>query len=225
MTLTEASVTSFPNQIRTLFAIILTTCAPSDPKDLWEKHKESLSDDILRNVRRQNSNEEIQFSPEIFNEALKLLEDKCIEINNKTLSEFGLPTPIRNNEDIFDKDLQRETEYNVEELHAYVEARKGSLTEDQKRAYDMIMEKVNKKSGGIIFLDAPGGTGKTFLLNILLAEIRSRKDIAFAVASSGIAATLLDGGRTAHSALKLPLNYNATDTPTCNIGKKSGKLT
>lgn len=87
------------------------------------------------------------------------------------------------------------------------------------------MEKVNKKSGGIIFLDAPGGTGKTFLLNILLAEIRSRKDIAFAVASSGIAATLLDGGRTAHSALKLPLNYNSTDTPKCNIGKKSGKLT
>jgi hypothetical protein len=27
-----------------------------------------------------------------------------------------------------------------------------------------------------------------------------------ALASSGIAATLLDGGRTAHSALKLPLN-------------------
>jgi len=33
---------------------------------------------------------------------------------------------------------------------------------------------------------------------------------------------LLEGGRTAHSALKLPLNVNHTKTPTCNIGKNSG---
>ena len=52
------------------------------------------------------------------------------------------------------------------------------------------------------FLDAPGGTGKTFLISLILAEIRSNNGIALAVALSGIAATLLDGGRTAHSALK-----------------------
>ncbi|GBP96299.1 Chimeric ERCC6-PGBD3 protein [Eumeta japonica] len=38
------------------------------------------------------------------------------------------------------------------------------------------------------------------------ATIRSEQKIALALASSGIAATLLEGGRTAHSALKLPLN-------------------
>ncbi|CAD6227169.1 GSCOCG00011939001-RA-CDS [Cotesia congregata] len=32
--LTEASLTNYPKQIRTLFAIILTTCAPSNPKEL-----------------------------------------------------------------------------------------------------------------------------------------------------------------------------------------------
>jgi len=79
------------------------------------------------------------------------------------------------------------------------------------------MQHVANESGGIIFLDAPGGTGKTFLLNLILAEIRSKNEIALAVASSGIASTLLDGGRTAHSALKLPLNVNHTKTPTCNI--------
>lgn len=42
------------------------------------------------------------------------------------------------------------------------------------------------------------------------------------MASSGIAATLLDGGRTAHSALKLPLNLHITDSPACKITKKSG---
>ena len=61
-----------------------------------------------------------------------------------------------------------------------------------------------------MFLDAPGGTGKIFLLNLLLAKIRMRRSIAIAVAFSGIAATLLDGGRTAHSSLKLTLNLTRT---------------
>ncbi|GBO37537.1 ATP-dependent DNA helicase PIF1, partial [Araneus ventricosus] len=76
---------------------------------------------------------------------------------------------------------------------------------------------------GIFFLDAPGGTGKTFLINLLLAKVRQRKEIALAVASSGIAATLLTGGRTAHSAFRLPLNLANTETPTCNISRNSGK--
>ncbi|RVE53092.1 hypothetical protein evm_002189 [Chilo suppressalis] len=57
-----------------------------------------------------------------------------------------------------------------------------------------------------IFLDAPGGTGKTFLMNLLLAQLCKDKVVALAVASSEITATLLCGGRTAHSVFKLPLN-------------------
>ncbi|GBP29212.1 ATP-dependent DNA helicase pif1 [Eumeta japonica] len=85
---------------------------------------------------------------------------------------------------------------------------------------------VDNNTGGLFFLDAPGGTGKTFVISLILATIRSRCDIALALASSGIAATLLDGGRTAHSALKLPLNLNTIDTPTCNISRSNamGKL-
>ncbi|XP_075444603.1 uncharacterized protein LOC142488115 [Ascaphus truei] len=67
------------------------------------------------------------------------------------------------------------------------------------------------------------GTGKTFLINLLLAEIRMEKNIALAIASSGIAATLMDGGRTVHSALKLPLNIANEENPTCNITKTSGQ--
>jgi len=40
-----------------------------------------------------------------------------------------------------------------------------------------------------------------------------------AFSSSGIAATLLDGGRTAHSALKLPLYMKINENPTCNLSK------
>ena len=69
------------------------------------------------------------------------------------------------------------------------------------------------------------GTGKTFLINLLLANIRSQNKIALAVASSGIAATLLEGGRTSHSAFKLPINLSHNETPMCNIKKGSGSAT
>lgn len=44
---------------------------------------------------------------------------------------------------------------------------------------------------------------------------------AFEYDSSGIAATLLEGGRTAHSALKLPMNLLTVDNPTCTMTKNS----
>ena len=46
------------------------------------------------------------------------------------------------------------------------------------------------------FLDAPGGTGKTFINNLLVAKVRFDRKIALTVASSGTAATLLEGGQT-----------------------------
>jgi len=58
-------------------------------------------------------------------------------------------------------------------------------------------------------------------MNLLLASVRMHTKIAISVASSGIAATLLDGGKTAHSAFKLPINLNFSKTPLCNISKQS----
>lgn len=66
------------------------------------------------------------------------------------------------------------------------------------------------------------GTGKTFLLNLLLASIRKNKEIAIAMASSRIASTLLDGGRTAHSTLKSLLDLYQKENPICGISKKTG---
>lgn len=65
-------------------------------------------------------------------------------------------------------------------------------------------------------------TGKTFLINILLATIKLTGSIAVGVASSGIAATLILNGRTAHSAFKLPLDLTmAGSSSVCNVSKNS----
>jgi hypothetical protein len=74
--------------------------------------------------------------------------------------------------------------------------------------------------GGVFFLDGPGGTGKTFVYKLLLAHVRSEQAVrpldeqrvALAVASSGLAATLLPGGTTAHSRFKIPIPVNRDST-------------
>ncbi|CAF1513734.1 unnamed protein product [Rotaria magnacalcarata] len=107
----------------------------------------------------------------------------------------------------------------VDEISNYQLANEPLLVPDQRAAYNAILNQIEKKAGGIIFLDAPGGTGKTFVINLLLAKIRHQSKIAIAVASSGIAATLLQGGRTAHSTLKLPLKFLENQTHVCSITK------
>ncbi|KIH54434.1 hypothetical protein ANCDUO_15421 [Ancylostoma duodenale] len=220
-TLSEACETCFPSQLRSLFAIIITSSAPSNPQCLWDKYKESLSENILRQHRRINPH--ANFCNEIFNQALILIEDQCILINSKTLLELGLSAPSRTGNELVQSEVLRERNYNVEELENFVQIHKPLLVDDQRKAYDAILTLVGSENGGIFFLDAPGGTGKTFLINLLLAEVRREDGIALAIASSGIASTLLDGGRTAHSALKLPLDLAHSENPVCNIGKNSGK--
>lgn len=93
------------------------------------------------------------------------------------------------------------------------------LTVEQRNVYQEIINAVYKNKGGMFFLYGYGGTGKTFMWNILGADIRSRGDIVLNVASSGIAALLLKGGRTAHSRFIIPIGVN--EFTTCQIGAGS----
>ena len=79
------------------------------------------------------------------------------------------------------------------------------MNANQRRFLDAALSAVRQGRPGQFFLDAPAGTGKTFCLNTLLAGVRGDGKIAIAVATSGIAAILLSGGRTFHSRFKAPL--------------------
>ena len=86
--------------------------------------------------------------------------------------------------------------------------------EDQKRAYDRIMKAVHSKHGErLFFLEGPGGCGKTFLYNTIIAQLRHEKRNVIACASTGIAALLLIGGSTAHRAFRIPEDVNRDMPP------------
>ncbi|XP_054727360.1 uncharacterized protein LOC129237018 [Anastrepha obliqua] len=168
-----------------------------------------MAEDILHQMRLRTSNADLQMKEEIHNEALILIEDMCLMLTNKVLTQIEVIAPNRLMHNSFDQELRREAQYDSKTLREIVDRTVPLLNEQQKCAYDTLMEVVHDETGGFYFLDAPGGTGKTFLLSLILATIRSQNGIALALASSDIAATLLEGGRTAHSA------------PTCNLSRNS----
>ena len=71
----------------------------------------------------------------------------------------------------------------------------------------------------MFFVDGLGGTGKTFLYKAILARVRSEGLIGIATATSGIAASILPGGRTVRSRFKVPITL--PENSTCSFGKQS----
>ena len=71
------------------------------------------------------------------------------------------------------------------------------------------MEKVdNNEPIKCFYLDGPEGSGKTYFYATLMAYIRGRGEIALPFATTGISATLLKAGRTAHSGFQsLSMNH------------------
>jgi len=89
------------------------------------------------------------------------------------------------------------------------------LNDDQRIAYETILNAVTNKEGKLFFVYCSGGTGKTFVWTTLLSRLRGQGKIVLAVASSRIASLLLLGGRIAHSRFKIPIDLH--NESTCNI--------
>ncbi|XP_076258517.1 uncharacterized protein LOC143195346 isoform X2 [Rhynchophorus ferrugineus] len=115
-TLNDAVISSHTHQIRTLFSIIISTCFPSNPIDLWMKYKDYMCDDILYQIRNRMGNPNIQISEEIYNEALISIEDMCLIMSNKLLIQLGLTAPNRPMHDAFNQELHRERLYDLNAL-------------------------------------------------------------------------------------------------------------
>ena len=95
----------------------------------------------------------------------------------------------------------------------------ASLNVKQREFYDRVVDAYSNSTPSMFYLDGPGGIGKSYVENVIITKVRSNGDIALAVASSGIAALLLEGGRTAHSRFKIPIDPDGTSF--CYISKQS----
>ncbi|XP_055944423.1 ATP-dependent DNA helicase pif1-like [Argiope bruennichi] len=141
--------------------------------------------------------------------------------SGKYPTDFGLPPPQRRGE--LSSEVVKELNYNTAVLEAQVSEMITRLLSEQRQIYETILNRVNSGEEGLLFLDAPEGKGKTFVLNLLLAQLRKDRNIALAVSSSGIAETLLNYGHIEYSIFELPLNLASEHTLTCNITKNNDR--
>jgi hypothetical protein len=150
--------------------------------------------------------------------ALHSLQDALAKFS-KTLKDFGLPTPsVAFDQLETNRLLEVKRDYNVEVLQAKVVMAIESLNDGQRAAYNGVIDAYAAHHAKVIFIDGPGGIGKTYIENLNLNIVRSHGDIALVVASSGIVALLLSGRQTTHSYLKIPIALDYTSF--CYIRKQ-----
>nr|XP_045087172.1 uncharacterized protein LOC109751715 [Aegilops tauschii subsp. strangulata] len=207
--LTEAEQWAMPCSLRRLFATILVHCEPGDVRGLWDRHFEPMSDDY-----RPSHTCPIEV------EQMVLLDIRgMLQSMGKDIADFSLPCI----DDAFDP-TEGEAREVIEESNIDFDINDtklaSSLNLEQRVAYDEILASVERADGGVFFVDGPGGTGKTFLYRALLSKVRSEGNIAIATATSGVAASIMPGGRTAHSRFKIPLSCD--DGASCTFTKQSG---
>ncbi|UYV73502.1 hypothetical protein LAZ67_10003841 [Cordylochernes scorpioides] len=201
-TINEATESKMPYQIRQLFAMICVFHSElKNPLYLWNKYKEFMTEDF---VHRNINNYE--------NQALLDIES-FFKAHGKTCANYNLPVPFAQDEIIM--------EYNQEEERILGNAYISNLNSQQKKIFDIVINSVenNAENQRLFCVDGPAGTGKTFLFQTLMCFLRGAGKIVLPCASTGIAATLLKGGRTYHSLFKLPIPLN--ETSIANFDKDS----
>ncbi|XP_062208999.1 uncharacterized protein LOC133910713 [Phragmites australis] len=207
--LTEAELFHMPPSLRRLFATILVFCEPCDVRGLWNKHREAMSEDY----RRINPCT-LAVQQMVLIDIRNMLQSMGKDIRSFPLSEIDEAHDTANG---VPREIFEESTIEIDHEHATLS---DSLNAEQRAVYDEILSAIDSDEGGVFFVDGPGGTGKTFLYKALLATIRGQEKIAVATATSGVAASIMHGGRTAHSRFKIPLNVD--DGAFCSFTKQSG---
>ncbi|XP_058733993.1 uncharacterized protein LOC131605682, partial [Vicia villosa] len=207
--------------LRKLFATLLISKQLSRPEDVWHKTWHYLGDDILHRQRLILQLPDLELSDDDIKSLVLQDLESFLQSNNRSLSDFPIMPQIdasltseSQNRLIYD-----ELNYDTQLLAIEHTQLMSTMTVEQRTVYDKIMARVEENKPGIFFLYGYGGTGKTYIWRAMSAALRSKADIVLTVASSGIAALLIPGGRTAHSRFSIPLDID--EYSTCGIDQNT----
>ena len=157
--LEEAAIHFFPNQLRQLFASILVEINPPNCLQLWMNFRDQISEDFLNDQRIGN------MSPErAYNLSLIVIEH-ILRKNGSTCQNFNLPMP---QPDAYDPVERVQRAFTTEQYQEFFDENLNRLNHDQKHVFDNITQAISNRNQQpkCFFLDGPGGTGKTFLIQV-----------------------------------------------------------
>jgi hypothetical protein len=206
-------------RLRHLFTTILLFCAPSEPHRLWYRYRQYICDDLRH--RLQILGLYHPSDDEIYDYGLYSVDKLLLESGHSLQDWPSMPTVQCEWEGHnVNTMIAEQLNYDRNSLRLFSDSHHPLLNQDQRDAYDRIIYSVQNRSGGMFMIDGHGGTGKTFLYKVICSKLRSDGAIVLCIASSGIAALLLPGGRTAHSMFKIPIENLSSDS-ICGISKDS----
>jgi chromosomal replication initiation ATPase DnaA len=90
------------------------------------------------------------------------------------------------------------------------------MNDGQRNVYDAILNVINAHEENTskyfppFFVEGKPGRGKTYVVDAIVSNVRSRALIALVVASSGLSASLYERGRTAHKVFRIPVTDVST---------------
>ena len=97
----EAISVAMPPQIRSLFVIILTHGLPQNPKVLWEKYRDHMSEDFRHKRTGRHRDPSVNdhgFTDDDYNDALLDIEKQLQSFPQSKTEDYNLPatrTPVR----------------------------------------------------------------------------------------------------------------------------------
>ena len=210
--------------LRQLFVDMIIFNKIRDAKGVYEEIKNDLSDDFVYHYGLDRERANLR--------ALLYIK-KMLRVEGKSLSDIGLPESSEEELDVMSNVVT--TDF----IHG-VQTNCGMLNPQQRLAVQVILLAVqrfhmrqhkvllsfspfieipdevrNKHTSNLIYLDGPAGSGKTFVYNTVIGILKCKGLTYTCVAPTGLAASLLDGGRTVHSKFKISLN--ADNATTANI--------
>jgi len=224
---------------RHLFAMALQHITITNRVQIWQPFGNSFCDDLSHLIgtgqvvipaHEADMDAELALDYGLYHSQQHLNE------YGKSLAEFGMPHPVLDWANmqgpvVGNVLVKEEVGYEKEQQRELAGMMRQQLNEEQVASFDKLVAAVERyeqdphreESQTALCLQGPAGTGKTFLYNCLCSHLRAQGKIVLCVASSGIAAQLLPGGRTAHSSFKIPLSNDVNAvcniTPNSNLGQ------
>ena len=192
-----------PGQLRCLLLVLALDGAPV--KTIFDKYEEQLSADFRQTMPHEAAR----------NAVLEYLFAGLIH-GGKNPLDYGLPQPSTRFSEL---DAER-LRWNPDACGWFVSDNLRLLNDEQREGYVKIVAAVNDIPCNKTFLvHGKAGTGKTFLLKLVLAYVRSKGEIALACATTSLAALNYDGANTAHSLFEIPVQdeHSQEEVLACNV--------
>jgi hypothetical protein len=128
--------------------------------------------------------------------------DKHLHEQHSSLASFGFSVEPR-------QDALQANNVDLDECQIQYNELYMKCSSEQKQAADHViseaMEPHNTRRNNVFIVQGGAGTGKTMWINCVTAALKCHHKKVECVASSGLAASLIIGGKTAHSALGIPV--------------------